>query len=58
MVVAVYNGETTLHECLAALARLRYPDYEVIVVDDGSKDASAAISGGIKYAAFTCPTAA
>src|SRR5438876_3314757 len=40
VVVASYNGARTLDECLASLARLNYPDYEVIVVDDGSRDAT------------------
>lgn len=43
-VVCCYNGESTLRDCLEGLRRLRYPDYEVIVVDDGSTDGSAAIA--------------
>jgi len=38
VVVACYNGERTLKACLDSLARLNYPDYEVILVDDGSTD--------------------
>jgi O-antigen biosynthesis protein len=38
VVVATYNGGKTLHNCLESLARLKYDDYEVIVVDDGSSD--------------------
>jgi GT2 family glycosyltransferase len=38
VVVASYNGATSLETCLAALGRLNYPDYEVILVDDGSTD--------------------
>jgi glycosyltransferase involved in cell wall biosynthesis len=38
VVVACYNGGRTLQACLDSLTRLNYPDYEVIVVDDGSKD--------------------
>ncbi len=38
VVVATYNGARTLQNCLKSLGRLNYPDYEVIVVDDGSKD--------------------
>src|SRR5262245_10053044 len=38
VVVCSYNGGRTLHKCLASLMELDYPDYEVIVVDDGSKD--------------------
>ncbi len=38
VVVATYNGAKTLARCLRSLERLRYPNYEVIVIDDGSKD--------------------
>jgi GT2 family glycosyltransferase len=39
VVVATYNGSRTLCACLESLGRLNYPDYEVILVDDGSTDA-------------------
>ncbi|HNQ87795.1 MAG TPA: glycosyltransferase [Verrucomicrobiota bacterium] len=38
VVVACYNGARTIPACLESLGRLNYPDYEVIVVDDGSTD--------------------
>ncbi len=38
VVVCSCNGEATIRRCLDALGRLDYPDYEVIVVDDGSTD--------------------
>jgi GT2 family glycosyltransferase len=44
VIVCTYNGAQTLAECLAGLERVEYPDYEVIVVDDGSRDGSAAIA--------------
>jgi len=44
VVVCSYNGARTIGDCLDGLARLDYPDYEVIVVDDGSRDATAAIA--------------
>ncbi|HEY2158936.1 MAG TPA: glycosyltransferase, partial [Isosphaeraceae bacterium] len=40
VVVCSYNGAATLDECLLSLSALDYPDYEVIVVDDGSTDAT------------------
>lgn len=43
VVVALYNAEKTIDECLASLTKLNYPDYEVIVVNDGSTDGSQAI---------------
>ena len=44
VVVASYNGGATLKICLESLLHLNYPDYEVILVDDGSTDASPAIA--------------
>jgi GT2 family glycosyltransferase len=38
VVVCVYNGERTIDDCLASLETLNYPNYEVIVVNDGSTD--------------------
>ena len=42
--VCSYNGAKTIDETLVALSKLNYPDYEVIVVDDGSTDATAEIA--------------
>jgi GT2 family glycosyltransferase len=44
VVVCTHNGQNTLAECLARLMTLTYPDFEVIVVNDGSSDASAEIA--------------
>ncbi len=44
VVVCSYNGAATLAQCLESLGRLRYPDYEVILVDDGSTDGTPAIA--------------
>jgi glycosyltransferase involved in cell wall biosynthesis len=38
VVVASYNGGRTLPACLDSLTHLNYPNYEVILVDDGSTD--------------------
>jgi glycosyltransferase involved in cell wall biosynthesis len=38
VIVCCYNAAATLDECLKSLATLDYPNYEVIVIDDGSKD--------------------
>ena len=40
VVVAAHNAAPTLEDCLDSLRKLRYPDYEVIVVNDGSTDAT------------------
>ncbi len=44
VVICAYNAADTLGECLASLDRLEYPDFEVVVVNDGSKDATGAIA--------------
>jgi len=44
VVVASYNGERTLKLCLESLQRLNYPDYEIILVDDGSTDNTSQIA--------------
>ena len=49
VVVCTYNGEATLRDCLDGLLKLDYPDYEVIVVDDGSTDGTAAIAAAYPY---------
>ncbi|MBV9774606.1 MAG: glycosyltransferase [Gemmatimonadetes bacterium] len=46
VVVCAYNAQDTLHDTLRALAALRYPDFETIVVDDGSTDATPRIAAG------------
>jgi GT2 family glycosyltransferase len=38
VVVCAYNAADTLEDNLTSLERLTYPDYEIIVVNDGSKD--------------------
>src|SRR5262249_9850857 len=43
VVVCTSNGGATLEQCLHSLRALDYPDYEVIVVDDGSTDGTRAI---------------
>jgi GT2 family glycosyltransferase len=43
VVVCSFNGGATLEQCLQSLTVLEYPDYEVIVVDDGSTDDTGAI---------------
>ena len=44
VIVCAYNAADTIGECLASLDRLDYPDFEVVVVNDGSKDATGTIA--------------
>jgi GT2 family glycosyltransferase len=44
VVVCSYQGSGRIGECLEGLGRLKYPDFETIVVDDGSTDGTAEIA--------------
>jgi O-antigen biosynthesis protein len=44
IIVCSYNGAPTLAACLDSLGKLNYPEYEVILVDDGSTDDTASIA--------------
>ena len=44
VIVCSYNGAKTLAACLESLGKLDYPEYEVILVDDGSTDNTAEIA--------------
>lgn len=53
VVVCAYDAERTMEACLESLRHLNYPDYEVVVVNDGSRDRTLAISEDVarRYAA-------
>src|SRR5262245_9089085 len=44
VIVCSFNGARTIRDTLEGLQQLDYPDYEVIVVNDGSTDSTAAIA--------------
>lgn len=44
VVVCAYNAAETLEDCLTSLAALTYPNFEVILVNDGSRDATPSIA--------------
>lgn len=49
VVVCAYNAERTMESCLISLKDLNYPNYEVIVVNDGSKDRTLEITKRYDY---------
>jgi GT2 family glycosyltransferase len=54
VVMPVYNAEATLAECLTRLCNSTFGDFEVVLVDDGSTDASGAIAAN--FAVRVVPT--
>lgn len=38
LIVTGYNCESYVHECIASIQRLKYTDYEVVLISDGSTD--------------------
>jgi GT2 family glycosyltransferase len=49
VVVCSCNGASTLRDCLDGLLNLDYADYEVIIVNDGSTDATADIAADYPF---------
>jgi glycosyltransferase involved in cell wall biosynthesis len=43
IIIPVKNGERIIEKCLRSLQSLNYPDYEIIVVNDGSTDSTGEI---------------
>lgn len=40
IIVPVYNAEAYLRECVESLINQTYPDFEILLINDGSKDSS------------------
>jgi O-antigen biosynthesis protein len=55
VIVCAHEAEATIGECLESTSRLDYPDYEVIVVDDGSSDRTAAIAADYPVRTLSAP---
>jgi GT2 family glycosyltransferase len=55
VVVCTYNGARTIRDCFEALEKLDYPGYEVIVVNDGSTDATENIAKEFPFRLISTP---
>ena len=43
IIVPVYNAENTLRRCVDSILNQEYTDFELLLMDDGSKDESPVI---------------
>lgn len=48
IIIPAYNAEKSIHRCLDSVNRLNGDDYEVIVVDDGSRDSTNRVVQGFR----------
>lgn len=55
VVVCTYNGKHAIRDCLSHLHRLDYPNFEVVVVSDGSNDGTVALARGYGFRVITGP---
>lgn len=54
VVVCTHNGAEILPDCLTACLALDYPDFEVLVVDDGSTDDTATVTARFPEVRYLC----
>ncbi len=52
VVIAVYNEEDKIDRCLKSLAKQRFDNFEVIVVDDGSTDETSQVLSNFQSSIF------
>ena len=45
LIMPAFNVQATMRDTLAALLAQTYPDFEIIIVDDGSTDCTPGIAG-------------
>ena len=55
VVVCTYNGKRTIRDCLEGLRRVDYPNFEVIVVNDGSTDGTQTIAKEYGFRVISIP---
>ncbi|GAA4452678.1 hypothetical protein GCM10023189_16480 [Nibrella saemangeumensis] len=55
VVVCSYNGAATIRDCLNGLMQVDYPDFEVIVVSDGSTDQTDEIASKYPFRLISTP---
>ena len=43
IIIPVYNAMHTIQRCVDSIEKAKYKDYEIILIEDGSKDNSLSI---------------
>ena len=52
VIVAVYNVEKYLKECIESIIHQTYSNLEIILIDDGSTDSSSIICDDLEWNTF------
>jgi len=55
VIVCTYNGKRTIRDCLEGIKKIDYPNFEVIVVNDGSTDGSEIIARDYGFRVISIP---
>ncbi len=55
VVICTYNGHRTIRDCLEGLKKVDYPNFEVIVVNDGSTDGTETIAKEYGFKVISIP---
>lgn len=55
VIVCTYNGKRTIRDCLGGLQKIDYPNFEVIVVNDGSRDGTEIVAKDYGFRVISIP---
>ena len=53
IIVPVYNAENVIRRCVDSILQQEYRDFELLLMDDGSKDGTPTVSAYFSFEFFT-----